>query len=180
MFEDEIAHIADDRSDVVGLTAAMRHLTGHRRCRAIHRIRSGIAEQHRPSAAGRWEPIRCRGVLDVCALTNFCSTSGLPVTRDAGAGPGWGMRPDGPSHHGLWDLALLACVPEFQIACPRDASATTTVAYRDRTTASHHRAYKGRRANRSRPNTPSVASTSCITPPPHWRPDINSWSQWVP
>ncbi|MCL5689597.1 1-deoxy-D-xylulose-5-phosphate synthase, partial [Neisseria meningitidis] len=22
--------------------------------------------------------------------------------------------PDGPSHHGLWDLALLACVPGFQ------------------------------------------------------------------
>ncbi|WP_280421217.1 transketolase C-terminal domain-containing protein, partial [Nocardia carnea] len=28
--------------------------------------------------------------------------------------------PDGPSHHGIFDLALLSCVPGMQIACPRD------------------------------------------------------------
>lgn len=30
--------------------------------------------------------------------------------------------PDGPSHHGLWDLGLLACVPGLRVACPRDAT----------------------------------------------------------
>jgi 1-deoxy-D-xylulose-5-phosphate synthase len=28
--------------------------------------------------------------------------------------------PDGPSHHGMWDLALLAGVPGMRVACPRD------------------------------------------------------------
>ncbi len=29
--------------------------------------------------------------------------------------------PDGPSHHGMWDLALLGIVPGMRIAAPRDA-----------------------------------------------------------
>jgi 1-deoxy-D-xylulose-5-phosphate synthase len=29
--------------------------------------------------------------------------------------------PDGPSHHGMWDLALLQAVPGIRIAAPRDA-----------------------------------------------------------
>jgi 1-deoxy-D-xylulose-5-phosphate synthase len=29
--------------------------------------------------------------------------------------------PDGPSHHGMWDLALLQVVPGIRIAAPRDA-----------------------------------------------------------
>jgi len=29
--------------------------------------------------------------------------------------------PDGPSHHGMWDLALLQVVPNIRIAAPRDA-----------------------------------------------------------
>src|SRR5699024_1468928 len=30
--------------------------------------------------------------------------------------------PDGPSHHGIWDLALLSIVPGMRIAAPRDAT----------------------------------------------------------
>ena len=30
--------------------------------------------------------------------------------------------PDGPSHHGMWDLALLQVVPGIRIAAPRDAA----------------------------------------------------------
>lgn len=56
VFEDEIARIADDRSDVVGLTAAMRLPTGLGALsrRYPHRVfDSGIAEQHLlASAAG--------------------------------------------------------------------------------------------------------------------------------
>ena len=29
--------------------------------------------------------------------------------------------PDGPSHHGIWDLAMLQLVPNIRIAAPRDA-----------------------------------------------------------
>jgi 1-deoxy-D-xylulose-5-phosphate synthase len=30
--------------------------------------------------------------------------------------------PDGPSHHGMWDLAILQVVPSIRIAAPRDAT----------------------------------------------------------
>ncbi|NLA10002.1 MAG: 1-deoxy-D-xylulose-5-phosphate synthase, partial [Microbacteriaceae bacterium] len=30
--------------------------------------------------------------------------------------------PDGPSHHGIWDLAMLQIVPHIRIAAPRDAA----------------------------------------------------------
>jgi len=30
--------------------------------------------------------------------------------------------PDGPSHHGMWDLAILQVVPHIRIAAPRDAT----------------------------------------------------------
>jgi 1-deoxy-D-xylulose-5-phosphate synthase len=30
--------------------------------------------------------------------------------------------PDGPSHHGMWDLAILQVVPNIRIAAPRDAT----------------------------------------------------------
>ncbi|XTL04176.1 hypothetical protein ACQKB2_18150 [Mycobacterium tuberculosis] len=170
MFEDEIARIADDRSDVVGLTAAMRLPTGLSALSGVPAsgVRFGIAEQHLlASAAG----LAAAGTIPLSRCTRrFCRADQLlfdiglhrlPVTLVLDRA---GNRARGPSHHGLWDLALLACVPGFQIACPRGASATTTVACRDRDRGSHRRAFpQGRRANRSRPNTPSVASTSCNT-----------------
>jgi 1-deoxy-D-xylulose-5-phosphate synthase len=33
--------------------------------------------------------------------------------------------PDGPSHHGIWDLAMLQIVPHIRIAVPRDAERLT-------------------------------------------------------
>jgi hypothetical protein len=42
----------------------------------------------------------------------------LPVTLVLGRAGITG--PDGPSHHGMWDLALLAGVPGMRVACPRD------------------------------------------------------------
>ncbi|MEI8412234.1 hypothetical protein V9K98_41145 [Kribbella sp. CCNWLW197] len=29
--------------------------------------------------------------------------------------------PDGPSHHGMWDVALFGLVPGMRVAAPRDA-----------------------------------------------------------
>jgi 1-deoxy-D-xylulose-5-phosphate synthase len=34
--------------------------------------------------------------------------------------------PDGPSHHGMWDLSLLAMAPGMRVACPRDTEALRT------------------------------------------------------
>jgi 1-deoxy-D-xylulose-5-phosphate synthase len=44
---------------------------------------------------------------------------GLPVTfvLDRAGVTG----PDGPSHHGMWDLSLLGTVPGIRVAAPRDA-----------------------------------------------------------
>lgn len=190
VFEDEIARIADDRSDVVGLTAAMRLPTGLGALsrRYPHRVfDSGIAEQHLlASAAG----LAAAGTHPVVAVySTFLHRAfdqllfdiglhRLPVTLVLDRAGVTG--PDGPSHHGLWDLALLACVPGFQIACPRDAprlrqQLRTAIA----TAAPTAVRFPKRRANRSRPNTPSVASTSCIH---HHRigDPTCSWSQWVP
>jgi 1-deoxy-D-xylulose-5-phosphate synthase len=30
--------------------------------------------------------------------------------------------PDGPSHHGMWDVSILGLVPGMHVACPRDAA----------------------------------------------------------
>ncbi|WP_372514510.1 1-deoxy-D-xylulose-5-phosphate synthase [Mycobacterium lacus] len=131
VFEDEMVRIAEDRCDVVGLTAAMRLPAGLGALsrRYPHRVfDSGIAEQHLlASAAG----LATAGTHPVVALySTFLHRAfdqllldiglhRLPVTLVLDRAGVTG--PDGPSHHGLWDLGLLACVPGLRIACPRDA-----------------------------------------------------------
>ena len=88
----------------------------------------GIAEQHAlTSAAGlapRWAASGGRHLLDVPQsgvrpTAHGRRTSRQPVTlvldRSGITGP------DGPSHHGMWDLSLLAMVPGMRVAAPRDA-----------------------------------------------------------
>jgi 1-deoxy-D-xylulose-5-phosphate synthase len=131
VFEDELVRLAADRPDVVALTAAMRLPTGLGRFSRKYPERvldSGIAEQHLlASAAG----LAIAGIHPVVALySTFLHRAfdqllldiglhRLPVTLVLDRAGVTG--PDGPSHHGLWDLALLACVPGLRIACPRDA-----------------------------------------------------------
>ncbi len=40
---------------------------------------------------------------------------------DLRVGPCRVTGPDGPSHHGMWDLSILQVVPRIRIAAPRDA-----------------------------------------------------------
>ena len=131
IFEDELVRLAADRPDVVALTAAMRLPTGLGTFSRQYPDRvfdSGIAEQHLlASAAG----LAIAGAHPVVALySTFLHRAfdqllldvglhRLPVTLVLDRAGVTG--PDGPSHHGLWDLALLACVPGLRIACPRDA-----------------------------------------------------------
>ncbi len=131
VFEHEIARLAEQRPDVVAMTAAMRLPTGLGAFSASvpHRVfDSGIAEQHLlASAAG----LASAGAHPVVALySTFLNRAydqllldvglhALPVTLVLDRAGVTG--PDGPSHHGIWDLALLTTVPGMRIACPRDA-----------------------------------------------------------
>ncbi|AHH20344.1 1-deoxy-D-xylulose-5-phosphate synthase [Nocardia nova SH22a] len=128
--ESELADIARDRPEVVALTAAMRLPTGlgeFSRLAPDRVFDSGIAEQHLlASAAG----LAAAGMHPVVAVySTFLNRAidqmlldialhELPVTLALDRAGVTG--PDGPSHHGMWDLALLTCVPGMRIACPRD------------------------------------------------------------
>ncbi|WP_066956628.1 1-deoxy-D-xylulose-5-phosphate synthase [Streptomyces lushanensis] len=131
VFGQELLELADRRGDIVAVTAAMLRPTG------LHLMRErfpervfdvGIAEQHAvTSAAG----LAMGGLHPVVALyATFLNRAfdqvlmdvalhGLPVTfvLDRAGITG----PDGPSHHGIWDLAVLSAVPGLRAAAPRDA-----------------------------------------------------------
>ena len=88
----------------------------------------GIAEQHAvTSAAG----MAFGGLHPVVAVyATFLNRAYDQVLMDVGlhrAGVTFVLDragvtgPDGPSHHGMWDLALLQSVPGLRIAAPRDA-----------------------------------------------------------
>ncbi|MFD3519966.1 1-deoxy-D-xylulose-5-phosphate synthase [Streptomyces sp. NPDC058653] len=132
MFADELVTVAAEHPKVVAVTASMLRPTG------LHLMREkfpervfdvGIAEQHAvTSAAG----LAMEGFHPVVAIyATFLSRAfdqvlmdvalhGLPVTfvLDRAGITG----PDGPSHHGMWDLALLGAVPGMRVAVPRDAA----------------------------------------------------------
>ncbi|MFI0743393.1 1-deoxy-D-xylulose-5-phosphate synthase [Streptomyces sp. NPDC021100] len=131
VFSQELVHLAAERQDVVAVTASMLRPTGLHpmALRFPDRVFDvGIAEQHAvTSAAG----LAMGGLHPVVALyATFLNRAfdqvlmdvalhRLPVTfvLDRAGITG----PDGPSHHGMWDLALLAPVPGMRVAAPRDA-----------------------------------------------------------
>ncbi|MGN9913769.1 1-deoxy-D-xylulose-5-phosphate synthase [Phytohabitans sp. LJ34] len=132
VFADELVAIADERPDVVGITAAMGEPTGIATLAAKHPSRVydvGIAEQHAvTSAAG----LALGGLHPVVAVyATFLNRAfdqvlldvamhKLPVTfvLDRAGITG----PDGPSHYGIWDMSVLGVVPGLRIAAPRDAA----------------------------------------------------------
>jgi 1-deoxy-D-xylulose-5-phosphate synthase len=132
VFADEIVSIADDNATVVGITAAMLRPTGLHRLAEKYPSRVldvGIAEQHAvTSAAG----LAFGGLHPVVALyATFVNRAFDQVLMDVGlhkAGVTFVLDragvtgPDGPSHHGIWDLAILQIVPHIRLAAPRDAT----------------------------------------------------------
>ena len=131
VFADELVAIADERPDVVGITAAMPGPTGIAKLARKHPDRVydvGIAEQHAvTSAAG----LAMGGLHPVVAVyATFLNRAfdqvlldvamhKLPVTfvLDRAGITG----PDGPSHYGMWDMSVLGVVPGLRLAAPRDA-----------------------------------------------------------
>jgi len=132
VFGDELVALADERPDIVGITAAMPDSTGISKLAARYPDRAfdvGIAEQHATtSAAG----LALGGMHPVVAVyATFLNRAfdqvlldvalhKLPVTfvLDRAGITG----PDGPSHYGIWDMSVFGVVPGLRIAAPRDAA----------------------------------------------------------
>ena len=132
VFRDEIVRIADERPDVVGITAAMLYPVGLDAFADKFPDRVfdvGIAEQHAVTSAaglamGGLHPVVAvyatfinrafdQVLLDValhkCGVTFVLDRAG--VTGD-----------DGASHNGMWDMSLLQIVPGLRLAAPRDGA----------------------------------------------------------
>ena len=132
VFAGELSELGAAHPDVVAVTAAMLRPTGllpfaQRFPDRVHDV--GIAEQHAvASAAG----LAYGGLHPVIALyATFVGRAFDQVLMDVGlhrAGVTFVLDragitgPDGPSHHGIWDLATLQIVPHIRIAAPRDAA----------------------------------------------------------
>ncbi|MEU4657585.1 1-deoxy-D-xylulose-5-phosphate synthase [Streptomyces sp. NPDC023723] len=130
VFGAELERIGAERPDVVALTAAMLRpvgLHGFARRFPDRVLDVGIAEQHAVTSAaglatGGLHPVVCLYATflnrAVDQIMMDVALHGLPVTfvLDRAGVTG----PDGPSHHGMWDLALLGTVPGMRVAAPRD------------------------------------------------------------
>lgn len=132
LFADEMTVIGAEHPGVVAITAAMPGPTGLAGFAARFPDRFfdvGIAEQHAVACAAG---LALNGMHPIVAMyATFCNRAfdqalmdvalhRLPVTfvLDRAGITG----PDGPSHHGMWDLVLLGMIPGLRIAAPRDAT----------------------------------------------------------
>ncbi len=132
VFSSELIEIARKREDIVALTAAMLGPTGLDKFQAEFPSRTidvGIAEQHATaSAAG----MAFAGLHPVVAVySTFLNRAFDQLLLDValhGAGVTFVLDrsgvtgDDGPSHHGIWDLAVAGIVPTLQIGAPRDGT----------------------------------------------------------
>jgi len=132
VFADEIVELADANPRLVGITAAMLRPTGLHRFAEKYPDRVfdvGIAEQHAVTSAaglayGGLHPVVAlyatfvNRAFDQVLMDVALHRAGVTFVLDRAGVTG----PDGPSHHGMWDLAILQAVPNIRIAAPRDSS----------------------------------------------------------
>jgi 1-deoxy-D-xylulose-5-phosphate synthase len=130
VFSDEIVHIGENRDDVVAVTAAMCEPTGlgpFARRFPNRYFDVGIAEQHAVTSAAGLAMGGLHPVVAVYAtflnrafdqLLLDVALHRLPVTLVLDRAGITGE--DGPSHNGIWDLALAGVVPGLRVAAPRD------------------------------------------------------------
>lgn len=130
VFSDALVDIGRERNDVVALTAAMLGPTGLDKFQAEFPDRTldvGIAEQHATtSAAGMaftgLHPVVAvystflNRAFDQLLLDVALHKAGVTFVLDRAGITG----DDGPSHHGIWDLAITGIVPTAHVAAPRD------------------------------------------------------------
>jgi 1-deoxy-D-xylulose-5-phosphate synthase len=130
VFSDALVDIGRERKDVVALTAAMLGPTGLDKFQAEFPDRTidvGIAEQHATtSAAGMaftgLHPVVAvystflNRAFDQLLLDVALHKAGVTFVLDRAGITG----DDGPSHHGIWDMAITGIVPTAHVAAPRD------------------------------------------------------------
>jgi 1-deoxy-D-xylulose-5-phosphate synthase len=131
-FSEELLAIADERPDVVALTAAMLIPVGLQPFRARYPERVfdvGIAEQHAVTMAAGLSYAGLHPVVAVYAtflnrafdqLLMDCALhrQGVTFVLDRAGITGT----DGPSHNGMWDMTVVGIVPGLRLAAPRDGA----------------------------------------------------------
>jgi len=131
VFADEVVSLADKDEKLVGLTAAMLIPVGLHKLAEKYPSRVfdvGIAEQHAVASSaglafGGLHPVVAvyatfmNRAFDQVLMDVALHNAGVTFVLDRAGVTG----PDGASHHGMWDLALLQIVPGIEIAAPRDA-----------------------------------------------------------
>ncbi|MEV8268268.1 1-deoxy-D-xylulose-5-phosphate synthase [Microbacterium sp. NPDC076911] len=131
VFANELLALGTERHDVIAMTAAMLRPTGllpfaERFPDRVYDV--GIAEQHAVASAaglafGGLHPVVAmyatfmNRAFDQVLMDVALHRAGVTFVLDRAGVTG----PDGPSHHGIWDLAMLQLVPHIRIAVPRDA-----------------------------------------------------------
>ena len=132
VFADELVELARQNDAIVGITAAMLRPTGLSALAEVLPDRVfdvGIAEQHATTSAagmafGGLHPVVAvyatfmGRAFDQVLMDVALHKAGVTFVLDRSGVTG----PDGASHHGMWDLAMLQIVPGIRIAAPRDAS----------------------------------------------------------
>ncbi|MGL4255358.1 1-deoxy-D-xylulose-5-phosphate synthase [Microbacterium sp.] len=130
VFADELVTVGERRDDIIAMTAAMLRPTGllpfaQRFPDRVYDV--GIAEQHAVASAaglafGGLHPVVAiyatfmNRAFDQVLMDVALHRAGVTFVLDRAGVTG----PDGPSHHGIWDLAMLQIVPHIRIAVPRD------------------------------------------------------------
>jgi 1-deoxy-D-xylulose-5-phosphate synthase len=130
VFADEIVSLGAQRDDIVAITAAMLDPVGLGPFQKRFPNRTfdvGIAEQHALTAAAGMAAAGLHPVIalyatflnrafDQLLMDVALHRAGVTVVLDRAGVTG----EDGPSHNGMWDMAMLGIVPGIHIAAPRD------------------------------------------------------------
>ena len=130
VFSEEITQIGRENSKVVAITAAMLGPTGLDKFAQSFPGRTidvGIAEQHAVTSAAGLSYAGMHPVIaiystflnrafDQLLLDVALHKAGVTFVLDRAGITG----DDGPSHHGIWDLALTGIVPHMHVGAPRD------------------------------------------------------------
>ncbi len=132
LFSEELLRLGSADERVVAITAAMVYPTGlHRFAQAFpdRCFDVGIAEQHAVTSAaglamGGLHPVVAvystflNRAFDQVLMDVALHRCGVTFVLDRAGITG----PDGPSHHGMWDMSILQVVPGLHLAAPRDGS----------------------------------------------------------
>ena len=134
-FSDALLDVAQDRDDVVAITAAMLIPVGLRTFAERYPDRVfdvGIAEQHAVTMAsglafGGLHPVVCvyatflNRAFDQLLMDCALHRAGVTFILDRAGVTGT----DGASHNGMWDMSVTGLVPGLHLCAPRDARELT-------------------------------------------------------